>query len=288
MEFGEMFRVIRKQKSISLQEIVGEEISYSALATFERGECMLSFENLTTLLRKLNLSLDEFYCLCSSEIIETEYEIFSKKASTYFYTRDLKQLTLLSEQQLEKYKNTNTLFYKCNAIICKVIGSLLDNKSINVSEDDKTFILDYLWNIEVWTKYELSVLNYSLPIIPIASLKNFINEIWKSLPSDFLTDKLHSYKFNLINSILSLMIEENLYKESQPWIDKIKLRLYGSQDFFSMTYLYMLELMLNKQLNPTKELNEEFDQLKRVLKKMGAENYANHYEIEWNTIITSE
>ena len=109
MKFGETFRLIRKQKKISLQEIVGEEISYSALATFERGECMLSFENLTLLLNKLNLSLDEFYCLCSSEIVETEYEVFSKKASSYFYTRNLKQLVLLSEQQLENYKRTSII-----------------------------------------------------------------------------------------------------------------------------------------------------------------------------------
>ena len=284
MKFGETFRLIRKQKKISLQEIVGEEISYSALATFERGECMLSFENLTLLLNKLNLSLDEFYCLCSSEIVETEYEVFSKKASSYFYTRNLKQLVLLSEQQLENYKRTNALFYKSNAIICNTISSMLEKKSTTVSDSDKEFILDYLWNVEVWTKYELSVLNYSLPIIPIASLKNFIKEIWKSLPKDFLNDKLHSYKFNLINSIISLMIEENLYKESQLWIDKIKLRLHGSQDFFSMTYLYTLELMLIKKLNPSDELNKEFNQLKKVLKKLGAENYANHFEIEWNAI----
>lgn len=284
MKFGETFRLIRKQKKISLQEIVGEEISYSALATFERGECMLSFENLTLLLKKLNLSLDEFYCLCSSEIVETEYEVFSKKASSYFYTRNLKQLVLLSEQQLENYKRTNALFYKSNAIICNIISSMLEKKSTTVSDSDKEFILDYLWNVEVWTKYELSVLNYSLPIIPIASLKNFIKEIWKSLPKDFLNDKLHSYKFNLINSIISLMIEENLYKESQLWIDKIKLRLHGSQDFFSMTYLYTLELMLIKKLNPSDELNKEFNQLKKVLKKLGAENYANHFEIEWNAI----
>ena len=284
MKFGETFRLIRKQKKISLQEIVGEEISYSALATFERGECMLSFENLTLLLKKLNLSLDEFYCLCSSEIVETEYEVFSKKASSYFYTRNLKQLVLLSEQQLENYKRTNALFYKSNAIICNIISSMLEKKSTTVSDSDKQFILDYLWNVEVWTKYELSVLNYSLPIIPIASLKNFIKEIWKSLPKDFLNDKLHSYKFNLINSIISLMIEENLYKESQLWIDKIKLRLHGSQDFFSMTYLYTLELMLIKKLNPSDELNKEFNQLKKVLKKLGAENYANHFEIEWNAI----
>ena len=284
MKFGETLRLIRKQKKISLQEIVGEEISYSALATFERGECMLSFENLTLLLKKLNLSLDEFYCLCSSEIVETEYEVFSKKASSYFYTRNLKQLVLLSEQQLENYKRTNALFYKSNAIICNIISSMLEKKSTTVSDSDKEFILDYLWNVEVWTKYELSVLNYSLPIIPIASLKNFIKEIWKSLPKDFLNDKLHSYKFNLINSIISLMIEENLYKESQLWIDKIKLRLHGSQDFFSMTYLYTLELMLIKKLNPSDELNKEFNQLKKVLKKLGAENYANHFEIEWNAI----
>ena len=161
---------------------------------------------------------------------------------------------------------------------------MLEKKSTTVSDSDKEFILDYLWNVEVWTKYELSVLNYSLPIIPIASLKNFIKEIWKSLPKDFLNDKLHSYKFNLINSIISLMIEENLYKESQLWIDKIKLRLHGSQDFFSMTYLYTLELMLIKKLNPSDELNKEFNQLKKVLKKLGAENYANHFEIEWNAI----
>ncbi|EMG9623631.1 helix-turn-helix domain-containing protein [Listeria monocytogenes] len=284
MNFGRTFRKIRKQRKLSLKKLAGEEISYSFLATFEREESMISFETLSLLLKKMQLSLDEFFCLSLTNKAETEYEIFSKKASNFLYSQNSKGLSNLAKQEFLKSKESDFLFHKCNEIICKTVQSTFDT-SISISDSEKKFIMDYLWNIEIWTKYELSVLNYSLPAINTSSLPIFINEIWKSLPDDFLTDKLHSYKFNLINSMIGLLIETDEFTTAKKWIKKLKNKLNGSQDFFEMIYLYMLELILEKKTNSSFEVDKKYNDLKNILFNIGAENYVKHFELEWNRVV---
>lgn len=283
MNFGGTFRKIRKQRKISLKELAGNDVSYSFLATFEREESMISFETLSLLLKKLQLSLDEFFCLSLTNKVETDYEIFSKEASKYLHTKDSKNLSTLATQELQKSTKSNFHFHKCNEIICKTAQSTFDD-SILINDSDKCFLMDYLWRIEIWSKYELSVLNYSLSVIPPSSLSIFINEIWKSLPDDFLIDKLHSYKFNLINSMIALLIEIDELTEAKIWITKLKNKLHGSQDFFEMIYLYMVELLFEKKISSSVEVDKKFDDLRNILINIGAENYAQHFELEWNNL----
>lgn len=281
--FGKTFRKIRKQRKITLKELVGSEISYSALATFEREESMLSFEMLALLLKKLQLSLDEFYCLSLITAKETEYDIFSKQAANFLHTNNTKQLEKLAEIELQKFIETNLLFHKCNSIICKTVASTLKHNT-HISKVEKDFINDYLWQVEIWTKYELSVLNYTLPIIPLKSLRNFINEIWKSIPDDFLMDKLHTYKFNVVNSIIAIFIENAYFTDAKKWIKKLRVKLNNSQEFFQMTYLYILELTIMKYENPSDDVEGAFQELKNTLINIGATNYATHFEIAWNAV----
>lgn len=283
MNFGRTFRKIRKQRKLSLTELAGNEISYSFLATFEREESMISFEVLSILLKKLQLSLDEFFCLSLTEKIETDYEIFSKKAAIFLHSQSSEDLMKLAAQEQKKSEKSNFVFHKCNEIICKTVQSTFD-QSIVIDEDDKCFLVDYLWNVEVWTKYELSVLNYTMTIIPASSLSVFINEIWNSLPEDFLLDKLHSYKFNLINSMIVLLVHRNEFEPAKKWIYKLKHTLKGSQDFFQMIYLYMIELILDKKINSKLETEQKFYELKTLLLQIGAENYAQYFQLEWEKL----
>lgn len=282
MNFGRTFRKIRKQRKISLQELAGDDLSYSFLATFEREESMISFETLCLLLKRLQLSLDEFFCLSLTEKIETDYEVFSKKAAEFLHTKNSLGLENLADHEHNSAKKENFSFHKCNEIICKTVQSTFDN-SISISDSDRNFLIDYLWHIDVWTKYDLSILNYSLLIIPSNSLSVFIKEIWKSIPDDFLTDKLHSYKFNLINSMIALLIEKNECDKAKKWIDKLKIKLHGSQDFFQMVYLYMIELILEKKIASNFETEVKFNELKNFLVNIGAENYALHFDSEWRS-----
>lgn len=282
MNFGETFRIIRKQRGISLQKIAGTDISFSALATFERGECMISFELLIILLKKLQLSLDEFYSLCQKSR-RTDYDIFAQKAAHFLHTGDSEGLEKLAQVEEAQFQATSFDFHKHNAIICKVLQSMIAEDEQLVTSKEADLINDYLWAVEIWTKYDLSLLNYTLPVIPLASFPLFMNEIWQSLPDDFLTDKLHSYKFNLINSMISMLIDHGKFNESEAWIKKVKARLADSQDFFQMTYLYMLELLLEKRRNPSDQTEQKYQTFKEILRKIGAETHAQHFDREWKS-----
>ena len=279
---GRIFRKIRKQKKISLQEIVGNDISYSSLATFERDECMLSFETLKLLVQKLQMSLDEFYSLCSIKHDPTEYELLTKKVYLCLHQRDLSGLQQIIQEESQAYADTKRLYHRCNIVMCKVTLDTISGTGTIVTDEEKNFIKDYLWQVDIWTKYELSVLNYTLPLLPVPLLLSLSEEVWISLPNDLLLDKLYKYKLHLINSVIGILLEKEKFLEAEQWLNKMKQRLYGTQEFYAMTYLYMLELLLEKKMKPTKKLEHDFMELKNILQRIGAENDAKIFDIEWH------
>lgn len=66
-EIGEVVRKLRKNRGLTLKELSDGILSYSALAAFERGKYVISFEKLLQLLNRLNFPLQEFTFLIEDE-----------------------------------------------------------------------------------------------------------------------------------------------------------------------------------------------------------------------------
>ena len=165
-EYGKTLRMIRKQKGISLKKLADDICSVSFLSKFERGVSDITLGLMTRLLEKLMMNFDEFLYI-HHDFQPDKLEQFFKKARTAYLNRDLKQLRQLKNKAFKKWKQYGVETYHYNALLIEVYESIVDKEYTGegIKEDDIRLLSDYLFRVEVWGYYELTLYNGTLLLL---------------------------------------------------------------------------------------------------------------------------
>ncbi|MFD2043728.1 helix-turn-helix domain-containing protein [Ornithinibacillus salinisoli] len=166
VEYGKTLRVIRKQKGITLKKLADGVCSVSFLSKFERGDSDITLGLMTGILEKLMMNFDEFLYI-HHDFLPDKLEQFFKISSTAYLNRDAKLLKHLKNGQLKKWKQYGVETYHFNALLIEVYESIVDKDYINegVQEKDIRLLSDYLFRVEVWGYYELTLYNGTLLLL---------------------------------------------------------------------------------------------------------------------------
>lgn len=141
-KYGSTFRKLREQLHLSLSSFSSIGISKATLSYFERGETMMSFDNVVLALQFMGISLAEFerflnnYSPSDSDALLEEIE----RANVSQSTDELKKLQELSEKDGFPYIS----------LAAKSSWDTLD-------EEETEKIVDWLYGTEIWGYKELSV-----------------------------------------------------------------------------------------------------------------------------------
>jgi HTH-type transcriptional regulator, SHP2-responsive activator len=165
-EYGTTLRMIRKQKGITLKRLAEGICSVSFLSKFERGDSDITLGLMTRLLEKLMMNFDEFLYI-HHDFQPDKLEQFFQKARTAYFNRDDKQLKELKNGQLKKWRQYGVETYHYNALLIEVYESIVDKhyKNDSVQEYDIHHLSDYLFRVEVWGYYELTLYNGTLLLL---------------------------------------------------------------------------------------------------------------------------
>ena len=165
-EYGKTLRMIRQQKGITLKQLADNICSVSFLSKFERGDSDITLSLMTKLLEKLMMNFDEFLYI-HNDFQPDQLEQFFKTAGTAFYNRDVHQLKKLKETSLNKWKQYSVETYHYNAILLEIYESIVDTKYTDegLKEYNIQLLSDYLFRVEVWGYYELTLYGGTLLLL---------------------------------------------------------------------------------------------------------------------------
>ena len=166
MEYGKTLRMIRKQKGITLKKLADNICSVSFLSKFECGDSDITLGLMARLLDKLMMDFDEFLYI-HNDFQPDKLEQFFKTARTAYLNRDVKQLKQLKNKALKKWKQYGVETYHFNALLIEVYESIVDTQYTvdRIQEYDLSLLSDYLFRVEVWGYYELSLYNGTLLLL---------------------------------------------------------------------------------------------------------------------------
>ncbi|OZU87068.1 hypothetical protein CIL03_18755 [Virgibacillus indicus] len=166
VEYGKTLRMIRKQKGITLKRLADGVCSVSFLSKFERGDSDITLGLMTRLLEKLMMNFDEFLYI-HHDYQPDNLEQFFKTASTAYLNRDVKQLKQLKSGQIKKWRQYGVETYHYNALLIEVYESIVDKdyRNDDVQEKDIQLLSEYLFRVEVWGYYELTLYNGTLLLL---------------------------------------------------------------------------------------------------------------------------
>lgn len=163
VEYGKTLRMIRQQKGITLKKLADDICSVSFLSKFERGESDITLSLMTRLLEKLMMNFDEFLYI-HHDYQPDKLEQFLKTAQLAYLKRDVNQIKQLKDIASNKWKQDGVETNTYNALLLEVYESIVDKKYTDggIKENDISLLSDYLFRVEVWGYYELTLYNGTL------------------------------------------------------------------------------------------------------------------------------
>ncbi|MDR1606436.1 MAG: Rgg/GadR/MutR family transcriptional regulator [Streptococcaceae bacterium] len=159
---GERFREIRTSQKLSLKDLASDKVTYGQIAKFERCEQMIATDKFFYLVNRLNLTPNEFFYEFG-DFRFNDFEQLTDRMVMYFQNDDKEKIRELIDE-FEKSEKESTVYHLLNLTMLRIVANELDD-TIIVSEQEVQFLSDYLFGVETWTTYEITLFSNSITLL---------------------------------------------------------------------------------------------------------------------------
>ncbi|HFE9851574.1 TPA: helix-turn-helix domain-containing protein [Enterococcus faecalis] len=218
---GETFRYLRKGKSLTLKEVCEDTITVAFLSRFERGLTDISTNNLLKLLKKINITFQEF-CRIHEARGFNELEFFSEIQHNY------------QEGNFEWLKKQMKYNEYSNRLMYLLLKSMLSNLKIsNLTKSEQKEIIEYLSKINNWTYFDLYLYGHVMYFLPLESILLLSNEAKKraKIYHKYLRQTFSIY-FLIFNNTILFLLRGNMINEAEKFFMLLSQQLLHPRDFY--------------------------------------------------------
>ncbi len=263
MDLEELFRELRIARGLKLKDVASDKLSVSQLSKFENGQTMLSSDKLLVAISGIHMNFSEFgYALNNYQ--EPEFFKLGEKIAALHSKQDIDGLKKL----LVTYKGYESfdVYNRLNLLVIKVAIHSLDNSSL-ITDEDKEFLTNYLYEIEAWTEYELYIFGNTMSILSDSDLI-FLGKAFEERSKLYssLTSHKKSAEIAFLNLILILIERKEIYYVRY-FMSKLE-EILNYQDMFAITCLHVLK-QVSDYLNGDVKSIEKIDNDINMIEKLG-------------------
>lgn len=269
MHEGALFRKLRKERGLSINEVATPNLSRAFISKFERGESQISLARFKELVWQLNLSLEEFFYYQAKES-QTAYTLSLKDQDYYFsapylavYDPLMKmgQNASLSTADLQAYREMLAELPKEVAWgkHFKILGQALlyieefnqemrgasaeVQKQFNLEEFAASYhqqgrpIISYLFSVENWGIYELILFRSSFFLMPLETLHSLLKTALARSKELEAIAGMNQLQMDIIFGAFTAFANFKRFAWAQETLDIAESRLKDKRDFFNSTLL---------------------------------------------------
>ncbi|MCW6681135.1 hypothetical protein NHG33_08010 [Aerococcaceae bacterium NML130460] len=199
MQLGEWIKQLREEKGLSIKDVCGNRISRSAYSRFVAGETDMYASNFFYLLKRLNVTLEEFMYI-KNGYSESEITIFFKEIQQIMISKNIKKLVELRDECYSLSESLNDQKQHMG-LICDIYLKRSGESPFN--SDAEKNLKAYFNNTLSWTAYELILFNNCLHIFDVS----YVKIVSKRVISGFKRyEKLSKMSNNLVRFLVNLGI----------------------------------------------------------------------------------
>ena len=280
-KLGITLRKVRKGKQISLCSVADEHLSKSQISRFERGESEISCIRLINILDKLHITLDEFLVLHDEDYTNTE--LF---ANLVQYIR--KQYSSQNINNIAALLSDSS-HYTLNSFEKTMIKSILHTMDSSIIPSNKELLqlTDYLFKVEKWGYYEITLLGNCVRTINYNSY--FL--LTKEMLNNYIYSSLNKTNKRIVTQLaincLILSIGKEKFSNCTYLISEIKALLDNELNFYEQTvFLYATGYFEFKRHSDSGI--EKMKQAIQVLDILGEDKLKLHYTNHFYKLVNKE
>lgn len=280
-KLGITLRKVRKGKQISLCSVADEHLSKSQISRFERGESEISCIRLINILDKLHITLDEFLVLHNEDY--TNAELFANLVQyirKQYSSHNIKNIAALL---------SDSSHYTLNSFEKTMIKSILHTMDSSIIPSNKELLqlTDYLFKVEKWGYYEITLLGNCVRTINYNSY--FL--LTKEMLSNYIYSSLNKTNKRIVTQLaincLILSVDKEEFSNCTCLITEIKALLDNELNFYEQTvFLYATGYFEFKRHSDSGI--EKMKQAIQVLDILGEDKLKLHYTSHFYKLVNKK
>lgn len=280
-KLGITLRKVRKGKQISLCSVADEHLSKSQISRFERGESEISCIRLINVLDKLHITLDEFLVLHDGDYTNTElFANLVQYIRKQYSSQNIKNIAALL---------SDSSHYTLNSFEKTMIKSILHTMDSSIIPSNKELLqlTDYLFKVEKWGYYEITLLGNCVRTINYNSY--FL--LTKEMLNNYIYSSLNKTNKRLVTQLaincLILSVDKEEFSNCTCLITEIKALLDNELNFYEQTvFLYATGYFEFKRHSDSGI--EKMKQAIQVLDILGEDKLKLHYTSHFDKLVNKE
>ena len=280
-KLGITLRKVRKGKKISLCSVADEHLSKSQISRFERGESEISCIRLINILDKLHISLDEFLVLHDEDYTNTElFANLVQYIRKQYSSQNIKNIAALL---------SDSSHYTLNSFEKTMIKSILHTMDSSIIPSNKELLqlTDYLFKVEKWGYYEITLLGNCVRTINYNSY--FL--LTKEMLNNYIYSSLNKTNKRIVTQLaincLILSVDKEEFSNCTCLITEIKALLDNELNFYEQTvFLYATGYFEFKRHSDSGI--EKMKQAIQVLDILGEDKLKLHYTSHFDKLLNKE
>ena len=278
-DFGETLRFIRTSKQVSINKLADDVISKSQLSRFERGESEISCSKLNHILNKLNTSFDEFLII-NRGFSDDDFKIMINEIRDFTASSDIQNIIKILESYQNKDKSTLKNFE------ITLLKSILNNysKDIYPSKSELDELVDYLFKVEHWGYYEISLFGNCFRQLTYQTIFSLTKELLNKIRYYIRAESNKRLIIQLTINCLIVSIDKEYFENARYLLKKVECLLNSETSFYEKTvFIYASGYLLYKEGNLDGK-DKMLDALK-VLKILSEDKFYKNYIEHYNKIV---
>ena len=280
-KLGITLRKVRKGKQISLCSVADEHLSKSQISRFERGESEISCIRLINILDKLHITLDEFLVLHDEDYTNTElFANLVQYIRKQYSSQNIKNIAALL---------SDSSHYTLNSFEKTMIKSILHTMDSSIIPSNKELLqlTDYLFKVEKWGYYEITLLGNCVRTINYNSY--FL--LTKEMLNNYIYSSLNKTNKRIVTQLaincLILSVDKEEFSNCTYLITEIKALLDNELNFYEQTvFLYATGYFEFKRHSDSGI--EKMKQAIQVLDILGEDKLKLHYTSHFDKLLNKE
>lgn len=256
MQLGELYRELRIARGLKLKDVARENLSVSQLSRFENGQSMLAADKLLIAISGIHMTFSEFGHAINNYQEPKLYHLVNE-ATKLYNMQDIEGLRNLLES--DKEYEVSDVYNRLAALIIKTYIYTLDPSYV-ITDEEKSFLTSYLYEIEEWTEYELFVFGNTMPILSESDLI-FLGKVFVDQDKLYLSIPSHKKNAEIVflNLIILLISYRKIYQANY-FIECLE-KILTYQDMFAITSLKFLKKIISHLENGS----DDFSDLEHIL-----------------------
>lgn len=265
---GEIFYDLRTQRNFRLTDFEKVGLSKSSLSDFESGKSILRFDKLDAALELMHIEVSEFEYFFNNYHSDYFVEICDEIEDANYMQDTVKLKAINSEAG--KYDNEQG-----NRMIFLATQNLL----YGLTEREEVEVTDLMFNIEVWSYFELSILSFVVEHLNTRLTLSLMKDFWKENLHYLKVKKYWEKIVQIVCRAAVKYISENKYSIAQKLLEDVNIALipYKKDLFCRNMSRFTLGLLLH-QSGKTVDGKAKMESSIRLFDELGLPEMKAYYQ----------